>query len=165
MKRQHNKTYGPKLTPALEAQLREEIAAFDKKAEKETLERIEREAVGGKNIDAWKQWRQQQGKDDHGAKGSNEPVEANPDILSEDDAVKFETPTFSKQIVLATLEIKELLSFRESQVWQMVMRNGLSIKEAADKLRIGERTVEEYLSRAKAKVIEHFKDCNSDENI
>ena len=141
-------TYGPDMTPEVEAKLKAEIAAFDSKA---TLEEIEREAVGGNDINAYQKWREERDQ-------QKLPTEAEPDLVAEDDAPNFDKPMFSKQIVLATLEIRELLSFRELQVWHLVMRNGWSVKEAASKLGIGERTVEEYLSRGKEKVINHFKD-------
>lgn len=152
--------YSSDLTPEAEAQLRKEIAEFDQAA---TLKELEIAGEGAPDqTHAYEQWR------DGLAGVFNANIEnpenlseslrrAEPDSLSEDDAIKFEKPTFSKQIVLASLEVKELLSFREGQVWQLVMRNGLSVKEAAEKLRIGERTVEEYVSRAKAKIAKHFE--------
>lgn len=145
------KEYQPNLTPEVKAELEAEIAAFDKE---KTLAELEENAKPKRDAPGYSKWRADNFPDNVG----NGAAEAEPDILSENDAVKFIKPTFSKQIVLATLEIKELLSFRESQCWQAVMRNGLSIKETAKRLRIGERTVEEYIARAKAKVLEHFKD-------
>ncbi len=138
--------YQPNLTPEVKSELEAEIAAFDKE---KTLAELEENAKPKRDAQGYSGWKSLENKIDN---------EAEPDLLSEDDAVKFIKPTFSKQIVLATLEIKELLSFRESQCWQAIMRNGLSVKETAERLRIGERTVEEYIARAKAKVIEHFKD-------
>lgn len=151
------RNYGPKLTKDIEAELRAEIAAFD---EKKTLEILKANAEPKKDAPNFADWKALHGSNGHNQIGNETRgyKEANPDILSEDDAIKFEKPMFSKQLVLATLELKELLSFRESQVWQMVMRDGYSVKEAATKLHIGNRTVEEYISRAKAKVIAHFKD-------
>lgn len=149
--------YPPHLTPAVEAKLKAEIAAFN---QAQTLEELEENAEPKKDAPGYTEWKAQHGHNDHGqiGNGVNGYAEAEPDTISEDDAVKFEKPTFSKQIVLATLEIKELLSFRENQVWTGVMKNGLSVAECAQRLHIGERTVEEYIARAKAKVIEHFKD-------
>jgi len=151
------KDYQPHLTSEVKAELEAEIAAFDKE---KTLAELEENARPKKDGPGYTDWKSLHGHNDHHQTGNETHglTEAEPDLLSEDDAVKFIKPTFSKQIVLATLEIKELLSFRESQCWQAVMRNGLSVKECAERLHIGERTVEEYLSRAKVKVLEHFKD-------
>ena len=148
--------YQPHLTPEVKAELEAEIAAFDKDR---TLKELDENAKPKKDLPGYNEWRSLNDRDRFNSNNGGSGIhEAEPDLLSEDDAVKFIKPTFSKQIVLATLEIKELLSFRESQCWQAVMRNGLSVKECAERLHIGERTVEEYISRAKAKVIEHFKD-------
>ncbi len=148
--------YQPELTPKVRAELEAEIKAFD---QAKTLVELEENAEPKKDAPGYVEWKKNASNNDHGSNNSDNGIrEAEPDLLSEDDAVKFIKPTFSKQIVLATLEIKELLSFRESQCWQLVMRNGLSTRECAEKLRIGERTVEEYISRAKEKVVAHFKD-------
>ncbi len=143
--------YQPHMIPEVEAKLKAEIAAFDKDA---TLKELEENAEPKQDAPGYSEWRSL-----NAANSSGTGIrEAEPDLLSEDDAIKFIKPTFSKQIVLATLEIKELLSFRESQCWTAVMKNGLSARECAERLHIGERTVEEYIARAKAKVIAHFKD-------
>lgn len=154
--------YDPVMGSELEAKLRAEIAAFD---EVKTKAELEENAKPKKDAPGYAEWldSKTRERDLYGGHflhvaGSPDMASAEPDLLSEDDAVKFIKPTFSKQIVLATLEIKELLSFRESQVWTAVMKNGLSVKECAERLHVGERTVETYIARAKAKVIEHFKD-------
>lgn len=142
------KDYGPDLTKAIKDDLSKEIAAFDEKA---TLAEIEREAVGQKPIDAYLEWRET--RDQH---FKQEPADANPDVLSEEDAVNLDKPDLPSEFAEAKQAVDDLLSFRELQVWKLTMRKGLSHKQVASLLHISEGTVETYLQRAKNKVRDYI---------
>ena len=143
------KNYGPDMTPEMRAELLAEIAAFDKKA---TLNKIEREAVGGPDVSAY--WNDATyGSDLKSAhRKIGESTSANPDVLSEDKAVNFNSPILPSRYAEAEKDIDEILSTRELQVWRLVMRRGMSHKHAGDLLHLGEGSVRTYLNRAKDKI-------------
>jgi len=133
--------YPPDLTPELRAELLKEISTFDEKA---TRAAIEREAVGKQDIDAYQR---------HVAENQEqESIRANPDILSEGGAVKFERPVLLNEDIRAKSIIDGTLPFRERQVWRLVMRRGYSYSRTASLLRISENAVRNYLARARKKV-------------
>lgn len=150
-----NENYPPDLTVEIKESLEQEIAAFDQES---VLKEIEQNAVGGNDVPGYAKWRDQQGSDhlDHGHRYGSVPFEAEPDLLSEEEAVNLMKPVLSGEIVKAKEEIDEILSPRELRIWNMVMRNGTTYKKAADLLHLSELTVKTYLQRAKIKVKRHF---------
>src|ERR1700688_2673010 len=142
--------YGPDLTPKMKAALEREIAGFNKK---EILAEIEREAIGNADAPSYAEWSAAQLESDG---CSVVPLEANPDLLSEDEAVNLTKPNLPDEIVEAKQEIDDLLSYRELQVWRLVMRQGISHIKAASLLHISVGAVRTYLQRAKAKIDRHF---------
>lgn len=140
--------YGPDMTPAMRAALEKEIAAFN---EKETLAEIERNVVSGPSVPGYTEWLQE-----HGMIRGDVPLEAEPDLLSEDEAVNLTKPDLPDYIVKAKQEIDDLLSHRELQVWRLVMRQGMPHEKAASLLHVGVGSIHTYLQRAKAKIDEHF---------
>jgi ATP/maltotriose-dependent transcriptional regulator MalT len=144
----------PDLTAEVKMSLEQEIASFD---EATTLEEIELNAVGGLNAPGYAEWRVQQGYE-HNQSGGDKYgcVEAEPDLLSEEEAVNLSKPDLSREFAQAKQEIDEILSTRELQVWRLAMRQGLSHKKIASFLHISIRSVKTYLQRSKEKVREHF---------
>lgn len=128
-------SYGPKLTAKQIRALQAEIAAFDEKA---TLDEIERASVSGKDIDAYQKWVDEKN-------GGLEPVEANPDQLTDDCA----TP-WSRAPLLSVDTTG--LSALEKDAWAMCMRAGFPEEEAAASLGITRKAVEMALRRAKRKL-------------
>lgn len=150
--------YGPDMTPAMKAALEKEIAAFDKN---KTLAEIERESVSKQNDPGYSEWIAQHGEffhqdrlDDVRKYGTF--LEAEPDLLSEDEAVNLTKPDLPDYLVKAKQEIDDLLSHRELQVWRLVMRQGMTHEKAASLLHVGVGSIRTYLQRAKAKIEKHF---------
>jgi predicted DNA-binding protein (UPF0251 family) len=147
--------YGPNMTPAMKAELEAEIAAFDKD---KTLKDLEENAEPKTDAPGYAEWRSSHGigsTDRHGDRFGAEP-----DLVSEDDAIDLSSPILSKEVIDAKLEVDSILSYRELQVWRLAMRKGLTRKQTADLLHISPRSVDTYLDRAKAKIMQHFKDGN-----
>lgn len=138
--------YGPKMTRKQEERLKAEIAAFDKA---KTLARIEKESVSKKDVNAYHDYLEQQ-------VSSGECVSANPDGLEESKEQDKANYKPSLQELSAKIEINDILSFRQRQVWTMMMRQNMSLHETAAKLRLTERTVATYLHTATQKVRTHF---------
>lgn len=137
-----SRKHGPDLTSDIRAELLNEIANFD---ENETLAAIEDNAVGGSDNNAYWDFVD---SELHGI----EPLAANPDRLTEDEAVSFDRPDIGLDVEDAKKIIDEILSYRELQVWRLIMRKGVSYKNTANLLRISESAVSNYLQRAKDKV-------------
>lgn len=144
MKR-HKLNIGPTLTKALKAQLELEIKNFNKD---KTLQEIERNAVGRADKDAYEDWMEQH-------PGAEDP-RANPDVLSEDEAMKFYPVDSDPDVEQAKTELMDLLSPREKQVWKLAMRDGVSVSQAAEKLRISKQAVSQYIKTATAKIQKHY---------
>lgn len=144
MKR-HKESYGPSLTPAMKAKLEAEIKAFN---QAKTKSLIEKEALSKPAVNAYQAW-----VDKH---EGTEDSRANPDLLSDEESMQFNRPVKDPSIEKAKAELTELLSHRELQVWQYVMRDGFTVADAAQRLRLSSATASQYLSSAKAKVMKHF---------
>lgn len=142
------KTYGPDMTPKIKDELLAEIAAFN---EAKTLADIERESVSGPDRNAYDDW--------VGSSGEESP-NANPDLLSEDDVINFSKPELGEQYADGKAAIDEVLSPRQLQVWRLVMRHGMTHKQAGSLLHVSARTIEEYLSRATEKVRRYLGGSN-----
>lgn len=140
MTRRTRGDYGPRMTKSMEAQLKKEIAEFD---ENKTRQLIERNAVGRPDIDLDGQFH-------------NDP-RSNPDELSEEDVPVWGGSSNDPDIIQAKTEIIQLLTFRQYQVWDLVMRKGLSVNKAAERLGLGHAAVSEHLKKAKTKVKAYYE--------
>lgn len=144
--------YGPKLTPKQKVKLEAEIRSFNKK---KTLIEIEKNAVGKRDIDAYSDSITFGEDRTNKNQKINEHVRANPDsIIASGSPNEMYKPDL--QILSAKLEINDILSFRQRQVWQACMREGLSAEQAGIRLNLNTRTVESYLKAAIKKVKAHF---------
>jgi len=142
-----NSTCPPELTSKVKTALEKEIASFNAK---KTQDVIEREAVGSSALDAYHDWVDRN--------GGEEPLEANPDVLSEEEGVKFTRPEMSDEEVNLLKEVRHLFSTRELQVWNMVMVHGLSHQNCADLLHIDIKSAEMYLKRAERKFMSFMEE-------
>lgn len=129
--------YGPKLTFKQLQKLRAEIAAFkaDKDAEPELRAEIEKAACGGKDIDAYQKWVDEN--------GGREPLEANPDQLTDDCPSPWGRPQ-----AVDTTGLSEL----EKDVWALYREAGYSQEDIADQLAVTRKAVEMALRRATRKL-------------
>lgn len=130
----------PDLTQAVKDSFLEEINIFDVAA---ANKEAEKSAAGGHTVDAYSSW-----LDQH---GGQEPPEANPDIVSEDDSLHYITSEKDDDETRLLTEFRQVLSTRELQVWNLVMKHVLSIKKAGNLLGISKGTVQSYLKTAKVK--------------
>lgn len=135
---------GPHLTPKQRAKLEAEIREFDVKRTKAL---IEKNAVGKRDVNAYHDWVEEN--------GGVEPLAANPDnYIVEEMQTQLSGVDF--ELLNAKMEVNEILSFRQRQVWAYRMRQGLSNEETAARLNISPRTAESYLKAAIKKVRQHF---------
>lgn len=125
-------SYGPRLTKKQRAALLAEIKAFDFKATKAL---IEREAVGGKDINAYEDWRK--------SNPGEETVQANPDSLTEDCATPWKE-AYTPDLLG--------LSRREKEAWEYCELAGLSYEEAAERMGVSPVTINTLIVRAKRKL-------------
>lgn len=124
--------YGPKLTPAQYRKLREEIAAFDEKA---TRAEIERAANGGKDVDAYQKWVEEN--------GGHEPVEANPDQLTDECSTPWAESDLKNTVGLSELE---------RDAWELCKEMGYTREDAARELGVTANAVRTALTRARQKL-------------
>lgn len=130
----------PDMTQKVRDALLEEIRTFDPALAKREAEKS---AAGGRTMDAYHAWLEQH--------GGQEPAEANPDIVSEDEGLHYIASDKDDDETRLLKEFRQLLSTRELQVWNLVMRHTMSIQDAADLLRIKKGTAQSYLQTAKEK--------------
>ena len=87
-----------------------------------------------------------------------EPREANMDKLSDEDKVNQDSSPeiqrlkYKVRCLLENDEYRKLLTARESQVFELTFKHGLSLRQAADILKIHFTTVDEILNNAISKV-------------
>lgn len=125
--------YGPKLTAKQRAALLREIKNFDKKA---TLAQIEREAVGKKDVNAYEEWCD--------GNGGKEPVQANPDSLSDDCPQPWGKALERPSMIGLTPREKEALEYCD--------RTGMSREDAALEMGISVKTVKRLLEDGRRKL-------------
>jgi DNA-directed RNA polymerase specialized sigma24 family protein len=124
--------YGPKLTPAQYRKLREEIAAFDEKA---TRAEIEKAANGGRAIDAYQEWVDE--------RSGNEPIEANPDHLTDEVPQPWGQVKQSDTTGLSALE---------RDAWELCKEMGHTREDAAKELGVTPNAIRTALARARQKL-------------
>ncbi len=87
-----------------------------------------------------------------------EPLEANMDRLSTEDVVdrdpssEIQRLKYKIRCLLENNEYRKLLTARESQVFELAFKHGLTLRQSADKLKIHFTTVDEILESAISKV-------------
>lgn len=140
-------TCPPSLNKSVKQALLNEIKNFDPKiARKEA----EISARGGPSLNAYNRWLDQN--------GGQEPTEANPDVLSEGEGIKFIPRKKDKQSVRLLTEFRQYLPTRQLQVWNLIMKHNLSYQEVADLLNLKVSTVQCYVERAKLKFAQFVED-------
>lgn len=127
--------YGPKLTAKQKADLEREIAAFDKKKERDTLAEIERAAKSGKDVDAYQLWVEEN--------GGREPVEANPDQLTDDCP-----QPWGRIVPKDTTGLSDL----ERDAWELCKEMGYTRADAARELGVTENAIRTAVARARMKL-------------
>lgn len=133
----------PDMTVAIKAAFKKEIAAFDEFDALAAKQAAEASAKGNKGSEEYSDWVEKH--------GGNELVEANPDLLSEEDRLKYLPISKDEAIARILKEFRETLSDRELQVWNLIMARQMTRKETASLLSISERTVSSCLRRGYTK--------------
>ncbi len=133
-------TCPPALNKSEKLALLNEIKSFD---EKKALKEIEESANGGPSNDAYHRWLEQN--------GGHEPIEANPDVLSENDGLKYIESKKDNQMIELLKDVRHAFSKKELQVWNLVMKHNITQQEAADLLNITRRQLRTHLQRAHKK--------------
>lgn len=136
----------PDLNKSVKCALSNEIKNFDPKTARKDAEDS---ANGGASSDAYNRWLDQN--------GGHEPIEANPDVLSESDGINYLPSKEDSESANLLTEVRQLLSTRELQVWNLVMRHNLPQQEAADLLNISRSSLRFYLKRANKKFKEFME--------
>lgn len=130
----------PDLNKSVKESILNEIDNFDvQKARKE----IEDSANGKPSVDAYHNWVDQN--------MGHEVSEANPDVLAEDDGLKYITSRKDGSMAILLTDVRLAFSRKELQVWNMVMKHNISQQEAADLLNIARVTLRRHLKRAEDK--------------
>lgn len=140
-------TCPPALNKSLKQALLKEIQDFNPK---DAQIEAERSARGGPSTDAYNAWLDQN--------GGHEPIEANPDVLSENDGLIYLPSKADSQMTRLLTEVRQLFSKRELQAWNLVKKHSMSYREAADLLNISPNAVYEYVQSAKAKFIKFLEE-------
>lgn len=133
----------PDLTDSVKTALLQEIAEFDAKKVKQAKQDADTSAAGGPTLDAYQEWLAHN--------GGQEPIEANPDIVAEENGIKYLISKKDNKLVGLLTEFRQSLTPRELQVWNLVMKHQISHRKAATLLEIKDRVLETYLTRAKRK--------------
>lgn len=137
--------YPPNMTSEVRRKLMAEIAAFD---EKKTLQEIEENALGGKNVNAYGDWLEENGY---------ESSAANPDKLPDEQSFRWGRASKDADVQAAKKYIKVILTPMQWRVWQACMKHGLTQDQAAFQLHITQQGVAKHLASAQRKVEEYFR--------
>ena len=121
------------------AKLEAEIAAFD---QTKTLREIELNAVGKSDVDL------------SGYQTPDLDRVGVWDLGGLEDTETLTPPDL--QTLSAKLEVKEILTPRQFQIWRLCMRDGLSQEEVSAKLHMTQQAVSKLLTAAITKVKSHF---------
>lgn len=126
--------------------LSKEIEDFqkDKGLQSQVRQDAEQSANGGPTIDAYQEWLERN--------EGHEPPEANPDIVSDENGIKYIPSKRDVETDNLLREFRQILTDKQLQVWNLVMRHRLSKRKAADLLGIDEKMVRKQLKAAKGKL-------------
>jgi DNA-directed RNA polymerase specialized sigma subunit len=137
----------PVLSKSVKQSLLAEIKQFDAK---EARREAEKSADGKRSIDAYTTWVY--------LHGGHEPLEANLDVLSDEDGLKYLPSCDDSNMADLLKDVRQVFSTRELQAWNLVMKHNLSYREAADLLKISISAVQNYVKRAKQKFIKFMEE-------
>jgi DNA-directed RNA polymerase specialized sigma subunit len=126
--------------------LSKEIEDFKRsaKAQTQTRQDAEQSANGGPTLDAYQEWLERN--------EGHEPSEANPDIVSDEDGIKYLPSKRDYETETLLKEFRQALTDKQLQVWNLVMRHNMSKRKAANLLCISEMMVRKQLAAAKQKL-------------
>lgn len=131
----------PHMSESVKKALEKEIDEFNKAEAKQSANVS---AAGGPTLDAYQEWLEQH--------GGNEVPEANPDVVSDEDGIKYLPSNKDGKTTSLLKEFRQSLSENELRVWTLMMKHSLSRRKTADLLSLDERDVGKYLRRAKQKM-------------
>lgn len=139
--------------------LSKEIEDFKQDAEAQAKARqdAEESAAGGPTLDAYQEWLERN--------GGTETPEANPDVVSDEDGIKYIPSKMDAETQALLKEFHQSLTDKQFQVWNLVMRHHMSKRKAADLLGIDEKMVRKQLAFARKKMMkfgEAFKHVGKD---
>lgn len=130
----------PALSKSAKRALLAEIKQFDAKAAQKAADDS---AKGKRSVDAYSSWVY--------FHGGHEPLEANLDVLSEDEGIKYYPSNEDSDMADLLADVRHFFSARELQSWNLVMKHNMSYREAADLLNISLSSVQNYVKRAEKK--------------
>jgi DNA-directed RNA polymerase specialized sigma24 family protein len=136
----------PALNKSVKKALLAEIKQFDAKA---AQKEADDSAKGRRSIDAYTSWVY--------FHGGHEPLEANLDVLSEDEGLRYFPSTEDSETADLLKDVRQLFSPRELQAWNLVMRHNMSYREAADLLDVSLSSVQNYVKRARIKFMKFME--------
>jgi len=143
----------PEMTDSVKAALEAEIEAF--KADPANAEIAIREAQasakGAPVKDDYQDWLE--------LHDFREPLEANPDIVSDEDGFIYGPSKKDANTVKLLKEFRQTLTARELQVWNMVMKHQFSLLKAAGLLNMSESSLRTHLWRATKKFHKFMEDA------
>jgi len=137
----------PVLGKSAKRALLAEIKQFDAR---ESKREVARSAAGNRSIDAYTSWVY--------IHGGHEPLEANLDVLSDEDGLKYFPSHDDSEMADLLRDVRQVFSPRELQAWNLVMRHRLSYREAADLLQVSMSAVQNYVKRARAKFVKFMEE-------
>jgi DNA-directed RNA polymerase specialized sigma24 family protein len=137
----------PTLNKRVRRSLQQEIRDFDALVAREEAEHSGR---GNTDVSAYGAWVFMH--------GGHEPVEANPDVLSDEEGINYLPSNEDSAHVRLLLEVRQLFTLKELQAWNLVMRHGMSLGEAADLLGISKSSTRNHVDRAKVKFKKFMED-------
>lgn len=131
--------------------LSKEIEDFqgDKELQSQIRQDAEHSANGGPSIDAYQDWLERN--------EGHEPPEANPDIVADEDGIKYLPSKRDVETDNLLKEFRQSLTVKQLQVWNLVMRHQLSKRKTAELLSIDYKTVVQHLQAAKRRLHEFKK--------
>lgn len=130
----------PALKASVKRALKKEIENFD--AQQARID-AEESAAGKSAVNAYSEWLE--------VNGGNEPMEANPDVLSEDDGINFLSKMDDDNTASLLEEARFTFSDKEHQCWNLVMIKNMTYQDTGDLLHLSKSTVKSYVERAKKK--------------
>lgn len=140
----------PYMTDKVKKRLEAEIKEFGKRKRRTAKLDAELSSNGSESVDAYHSW--------VSLHGGRELPEANPDVLSDEEGINYFPSAGDSEEACLLEEVRQLFNPRELQAWNLVMRHGMSLSEAAELLKISKSAVQSYLKRAKLKFTQYMED-------
>lgn len=126
--------------------LLKEIKNFEqsKEVKAQVHQDAEQSANGGPTLDAYQEWLERN--------EGHESPEANPDIVSDEDGIKYLPSKKDYEVDALLKEFRQALTDKQLQVWNLVMRHQMSNRKAGHLLGITEVMVRKQLKLARKKL-------------